>query len=76
MLIDTIMFNFCAYSYFFLTIVFAKVITYIVVMILITFDFWITKNIVGRKLVKLRWWYTIDDLDGGEVWIYESKQSK
>lgn len=65
------------YSYFFLAIVFPKVITYIVVLILIAVDFWITKNIIGRKLVKLRWWYTIDDASGGtETWIYESKQSK
>ena len=36
-------------------------------------DFWVTKNIVGRKLVKLRWWYTIDDGTGNERWIFESK---
>jgi hypothetical protein len=61
-------------SYFFLSIVFPVVIVYIVVLILIAVDFWITKNIIGRKLVKLRWWYTIDDsTGGGEAWIYESK---
>ena len=55
---------------------FPTVIVYIVVLILIAFDFWLTKNIIGRKLVKLRWWYTIDDENGGcEAWIFESRQS-
>jgi hypothetical protein len=35
-------------------------------------DFWIVKNIVGRKLVKMRWWYIID-ADGNERWYYESR---
>jgi hypothetical protein len=35
-------------------------------------DFWTVKNIVGRKLVKLRWWYLIDE-NGMERWIYESR---
>ena len=39
-------------------------------------DFWVTKNIVGRKLVKLRWWYTIDDGTGNERWIFESKSNR
>ena len=38
-------------------------------------DFWVTKNIIGRKLVKLRWWYTIDDGTGNEKWIFESKRT-
>jgi len=37
-------------------------------------DFWTVKNIIGRKLVKLRWWYIPDDSIGGqENWIFESK---
>jgi hypothetical protein len=35
-------------------------------------DFWIVKNIVGRKLVKMRWWYIIDS-EGNERWYYESR---
>jgi len=61
------------YSYFFLPIVFAKVLTYIVVLMVSSFDFWITKNIIGRKLVRLRWWYVVDDArDGEEHWIFEA----
>jgi len=35
-------------------------------------DFWVVKNIVGRKLVKMRWWFIIDN-EGNERWWYESR---
>lgn len=35
-------------------------------------DFWITKNITGRKLVGLRWWAFIDEDTGDTEYIYES----
>ena len=38
-------------------------------------DFWITKNIIGRFLVGLRWWNEVKK-DGKEVWIFESKNEK
>jgi len=60
------------FSYFFLPIVFPKALSYIVVLMMTALDFWITKNIVGRKLVKMRWWYIIDN-EGNERWHYESK---
>jgi hypothetical protein len=51
--------------------------TYIIVLMLVAFDFWISKNIIGRKLVKLRWWYTVDDASGGvEKWMFESRAGK
>lgn len=34
-------------------------------------DFWITKNISGRKLVGMRWWAYIDE-DGETEYVYES----
>ena len=50
---------------------------YIVVMILSAIDFWVCKNIIGRKLVKLRWWYLVDDNMGGkERFIYEARGIK
>ena len=50
---------------------------YIVVLMLSALDFWITKNIIGRKLVKLRWWYIIDEhSEGSERWIFESKSKQ
>ena len=38
-------------------------------------DFWVVKNIIGRKLVKLRWWYSIDPVDGREKWMFESRSN-
>ena len=48
---------------------------YLVVILSAAFDFWVTKNISGRKLVGLRWWNEVKD-DGTEVWIFESKNEK
>jgi hypothetical protein len=52
--------------------VFPKALSYIIVLMLTSIDFWVIKNIVGRKLVKMRWWFIIDD-GGNERWFYESK---
>ena len=71
------LFKGCAFaSYFLLPIVFNKIMVYIVVLILIAIDFWICKNIIGRKLVKLRWWWAMDDAIGGvEKWFFEHDSS-
>lgn len=45
------------------------------VMMLTSIDFWIVKNIVGRKLIKMRWWFLIDN-QGNERWYYEYKGKK
>lgn len=37
----------------------------------ILLDFWVTKNITGRKLVGLRWWAFMDE-EGETDYIYES----
>jgi hypothetical protein len=50
----------------------SEAIAYLVVIILGSMDFWITKNISGRILVGLRWWNEVKE-DGQEVWIFESK---
>ena len=42
-------------------IVFPEILDYIMVMMLTSIDFWVVKNIVGRKLVKMRWWFLIDN---------------
>jgi hypothetical protein len=55
-----------------LPIVFPKALCYIVVLMSTAVDFWLVKNIVGRKLVKLRWWYIIDS-EGNERWHFESR---
>ncbi len=52
------------------------VLVYIIVLILSILDFWVVKNITGRKLVGLRWWNLVRE-DGTEEWVFESMdQSK
>jgi Eukaryotic protein of unknown function (DUF846) len=53
--------------------VFPETLAYILVLMLTSIDFWIVKNIVGRKLVKMRWWFIID-AEGNERWHYESRE--
>eukprot|EP00483_Globobulimina_turgida_P011265 UN11287 len=47
------------------------VICFIVVILLVAFDFWTVKNVSGRLLVGLRWWNEIKE-DGTSAWIFES----
>jgi hypothetical protein len=47
------------------------VIPFIVTVIFIALDFWVTKNISGRLLVGLRWWNEVKP-DGSNEWIFES----
>ena len=37
--------------------------TFIGTVLLVSIDFWVTKNLTGRKLVGLRWWSQITDTD-------------
>lgn len=45
---------------------------FLAVSIILSMDFWYTKNIAGRRLVGLRWWIKIGE-DGKEQWIFESR---
>ena len=45
--------------------------TFILVVLLLAFDFWTVKNISGRLLVGLRWWNNIKE-DGSSEWVFES----
>lgn len=47
--------------------------SFVVVVLMLSADFWTVKNITGRLLVGLRWWNYIDD-DGQSHWVYESKK--
>merc|ERR1712179_513958 len=44
---------------------------FITVMILLSADFWVVKNISGRLLAGLRWWSVVSE-EGELVWQYES----
>lgn len=47
--------------------------TFIIITLLISADFWMTKNIAGRQLAALRW-YTKTSEDFQEKWCFESSQ--
>lgn len=59
--------------YLFLTIFTDNfVLVFVLVVLLLSFDFWTVKNVTGRILVALRWWNDIKD-DGTSVWRFENK---
>lgn len=58
---------------FFRLITQSSVHTFIIVIILSSFDFWITKNLTGRILVGLRWWN--GEAEGMEGWFFESRDN-
>lgn len=47
--------------------------SFVIVILLLSADFWTVKNITGRLLVGLRWWNYIDD-NGQSHWVYESRK--
>lgn len=49
--------------------------SFVLVVLLLSADFWIVKNITGRLLVGLRWWSYVDD-DGKSHWKFESMQNR
>lgn len=48
--------------------------TFVAVILLISMDFWVVKNVTGRLLAGLRWSNYIDD-DGNSHWIFENKNA-
>ncbi|XP_050720113.1 uncharacterized Golgi apparatus membrane protein-like protein CG5021 isoform X1 [Eriocheir sinensis] len=46
---------------------------FILIIILLSLDFWTVKNITGRLMVGLRWWNYIDD-EGQSHWVFEAKK--
>ena len=50
------------------------ILIFVILTLLLAFDFWTVKNVSGRKLVGLRWWNDVDE-HGQSRWIYESRSS-
>ncbi|KAI9101116.1 hypothetical protein DFS34DRAFT_613207 [Phlyctochytrium arcticum] len=48
---------------------------FVLVVLLLAFDFWTVKNVTGRLLVGLRWWNDIKE-DGTSEWRFESQQNR
>ncbi|TPX35574.1 hypothetical protein SmJEL517_g02144 [Synchytrium microbalum] len=51
------------------------ILSFVIIVLLLAFDFWTVKNVTGRLLVGLRWWNEIKD-DGSNVWIFESRENR
>ncbi|XP_064810202.1 Golgi apparatus membrane protein TVP23 homolog A-like isoform X1 [Oncorhynchus masou masou] len=47
---------------------------FIMIITLLSCDFWSVKNVTGRLLVGLRWWNQIDE-DGRSLWVFEDSKS-
>uniref|UniRef100_A0A7S1CQ60 Golgi apparatus membrane protein TVP23 homolog n=1 Tax=Bicosoecida sp. CB-2014 TaxID=1486930 RepID=A0A7S1CQ60_9STRA len=47
------------------------VMSFVVLVLLLSFDFWTVKNVTGRLMVGLRWWNHIKE-DGTNEWVFES----
>ena len=46
--------------------------TFVIVILFLSMDFWLTKNLSGRLLAGLRWWNHVDEKTGKMKWYYES----
>ncbi|KAJ8363944.1 hypothetical protein SKAU_G00127750 [Synaphobranchus kaupii] len=46
---------------------------FVMILTLLSCDFWSVKNVTGRLLVGLRWWNQIDE-DGKSHWVFEAKK--
>lgn len=47
------------------------ILVFVIIVLLLAFDFWTVKNVAGRLLVGLRWW-SETDRDGSSIWVFES----
>jgi len=51
------------------------VISFIIIILLLAFDFWTVKNVSGRLLAGMRWWNEIN-ADGTNRWVFESMEEQ
>ncbi|VDM73378.1 unnamed protein product, partial [Strongylus vulgaris] len=47
------------------------IVQFLIILTLLSMDFWTVKNITGRLLVGLRWWNFVDE-NGNNHWKFES----
>lgn len=60
--------------YFIFNLVTNSFITgFVIIVLLLSFDFWVVKNVTGRLLVGLRWWNYVDE-DGNSQWMFEARK--
>nr|CDJ93669.1 Protein of unknown function DUF846 domain containing protein [Haemonchus contortus] len=51
------------------------IVQFLIILTLLSMDFWTVKNITGRLLVGLRWWNFVDD-NGKNHWKFESAKDQ
>ncbi len=49
------------------------IVGFVIIITLLSADFWTVKNITGRLLVGLRWWNYVDE-DGKSIWVFENRK--
>ncbi|XP_045462788.1 uncharacterized Golgi apparatus membrane protein-like protein CG5021 isoform X2 [Harmonia axyridis] len=64
------------FGYLFYRVFSSSFITsFVLIVLLLSMDFWTVKNITGRLMVGLRWWNYVDD-EGKSHWVFESRKSR
>ncbi|CAH0388378.1 unnamed protein product [Bemisia tabaci] len=48
--------------------------SFVLIVLLLSMDFWTVKNITGRIMVGLRWWNYVDD-EGVSHWVFEARKN-
>ncbi|CCG81700.1 FAM18B [Taphrina deformans PYCC 5710] len=51
------------------------ILIFVIIVLLLAFDFWTIKNVSGRLLVGLRWFSETGN-DGSSIWVFESADSQ
>lgn len=71
-----VIFKFLAFVFYLFGGLFGQdfISTFVAVILLISMDFWVVKNVTGRLLAGLRWSNYIDDV-GNSHWIFENKNA-
>lgn len=69
-----VIFKFTAFVFYLFGGLFGQdfISTFVAIILLISMDFWVVKNVTGRLLAGLRWSNYIDDV-GNSHWIFENK---
>nr|ACO10190.1 FAM18B [Caligus rogercresseyi]ACO11242.1 FAM18B [Caligus rogercresseyi] len=63
---------FSIFLYIFANYIFSFTSAFVFLLLLMSMDFWVVKNVTGRIMAGLRWWNYVDE--GGESrWIFESR---
>nr|ACO14603.1 FAM18B [Caligus clemensi] len=63
---------FSIFLYIFANYIFSFTSAFVFLLLLMSMDFWVVKNVTGRIMAGLRWWNYVDE-NGESRWIFESR---